>query len=386
MSVFIHHLSTLVPPHAYSQEQLCARLTEWQQNPLTARLTRQLFRRSAIARRYSVLPDFHPETEPELFHRDGRGRLLAPSTGARNACYVRHANDLSVQLARQTLAECQEFDASDITHVITVSCTGFYNPGPDYAIVTQLGLPPSVERYHLGFMGCYAALPALRMAQQFCRTRPDAVVLVICLELCSLHLQLSDQPDSALANTLFSDGAAAALVSARPPSGKKPALVLEHFRSALATEGKKDMAWTVGDSGFNLVLSSYVPEVIAANIAALVDDLLLDTPRCRQELDWWAVHPGGRAILDQVEKSLDLRAEQITDSRSVLRDYGNMSSATILFVLQRLLERRETVPRSVCAMAFGPGLTIETALLEMRPATCGRMGNQPKESAALAAA
>jgi predicted naringenin-chalcone synthase len=238
----------------------------------------------------------------------------------------------------------------------------------DYRLVTELGLSHATERYHVGFMGCYAAFPALRMAHQFCLAQPDAVVLVVCLELCSLHLQIRPNPDTILANALFSDGAAAAIVSARPPSGRRPSFALQQFFSALAPEGSNDMAWEIGNSGFNIVLSSYVPDIIEANVGKIVDDLLARGDRSLNDIDLWALHPGGKSILDKIERTLALRPDQLVASRETLRDYGNMSSATVLFVLKRLLGDASPTTRQICAMAFGPGLVIETGLMERVPA------------------
>jgi len=368
MNVFLHQIATYVPPYAATQEELASRLGDWANDPAAARVIAHVFRKSGIRRRHSVLPDFTEPTRAELFRYVSGERINEVGTQARNRVYGRHAGPICVQLGRELLEQCPEFEPSDVTHVITVSCTGFVNPGPDWAIVHQLGLPPTVERYHLGFMGCYAALPALRMAQQFCQARPDSVVLVVCLELCSLHLQLLSTHDSILGNALFSDGAAAALVSARPPAGHRPALVLDDFTSAMAPEGSGEMAWEIGDHGFNLILSSYVPDVISANLSRIVHNLLSPRAMALTEIDRWAIHPGGRSILDKVQESLRLDPEQIDASRSVLRDFGNMSSATVLFVLKRMLEDPAAVSQTIAAMAFGPGLTIECGLLRKVPA------------------
>ena len=365
MSVYINHIETLLPPYAYDQAYARDRMIDWIPGKRARRLIKGIYNHSGIETRYSVLPDFGPGAEPVLFREDASGQLCEPSTEPRNDHYREWAPRLSVKVAQAALAHADGFQADDITHVVTVSCTGFCNPGPDLAIVQGLGLADSVERYHIGFMGCYAAFPALRMAQQFCQARPEAVVLVVCLELCSLHLQLSEEPDSLLANALFADGAAAALVSARRPTGQTPALALHGFTSALAPEGAGDMAWSIGDRGFNIRLSSYVPGIIATHIAAIVDRVLGASPWNKPDIGVWAVHPGGRAILDKVEQELELAPEQLADSRAVLNDYGNMSSVTSLFVLERLLSRKDPYgTRPVCAMAFGPGLTIETALME----------------------
>lgn len=369
---FIHHIETLVPEHAYPQETIRDRLADWSANPRTARIIRLLSDRSGISRRHLLLRDVEPTAEPVLFRTGSDGRLVEPSTGQRNRLFIPEARRMSVEVSRRALARSPQFAAADVTHVITVSCTGFYNPGPDYDIVVGLGLAPSTERYHIGFMGCYGAFPALRMADQFCRANPSAVVLVVCLEFCSLHMQMSDNPDTILANTLFGDGAAAVIVSARLPSSCAPALEMGPFLPALAVEGGSDMAWEIGDKGFNIVLSSYVPDVIAANIEGIVDDALVRAALQREDVDLWAIHPGGKAILDKIEAGLGLQPHQLQAARDVLRDYGNMSSATILFVLRRLLDDAASAsavtPQTICAMAFGPGLTIETAVMETVPA------------------
>ena len=205
------------------------------------------------------------------------------------------------------------------------------------------------------------------MARQFCLARPDSVVLIVCLELCSLHMQMQTTSDSILGNALFADGAAAALVSARAPAPDRPVLALDGFMSAMAPEGQGEMAWEIGNRGFNLVLSSYVPDVISANVGRIVGELLTPHELAAENIDLWAVHPGGKAILDKFEKSVALRPPQIEASRAVLRDFGNMSSATILFVLQRILDQSGPAGQSIAAMAFGPGLTVECGLLRVVP-------------------
>lgn len=360
MPAFIHHISTRVPRYASRQEGVRDRMKKWAVDEKTRRLVHAIYNRSDIQMRHSVCPDFTDEAEPVLYVTDAAGLPVAPSTGTRNRVYARESRLLAVETARQLLDEAAGFSRQDITHVVFASCTGFTNPGPDYHLIRDLGLPENVQRYTLGFMGCYAAFPALRMAAQFCEANPKAVVLVMCLELCTLHLQLTAKPDDILAHSLFADGAAAALVSTRPPQA--PAWEVQSFESALLPAGEADMAWDIGDSGFNIVLSSYVPEVIGTNIQALLEGVLKRQGKSIADIDQWAVHPGGRSILDKVQQSLALSPSCLDTSRSVLRDFGNMSSATILFVLQRLLLGEGG--GTACAMAFGPGLTVETALLQ----------------------
>lgn len=377
MKSHIHHIETVLPQYSYRQDYARGRMVGWLPGKRNRRLIHGIYDHSGIDTRHSVLPDFGPGAEPVLFREDANGRIIEPSTLERNRYYAKCSRELIVEAGRRALENSDGFAASDITHVITVSCTGFYNPGPDLNLIQGLGLPAGTERYNLGFMGCYAAFPALRMADQFCKARPDAVVLVVCLELCSLHLQFRDEADSLLANSLFADGAAAVLVSARKPAANRPSLTLESFTSALAPEGAGDMAWEIGNHGFDIRLSTYVPKIIEANINGILDGVLAKSPWSIGEIGTWAVHPGGRSILDRIEAALELDPEQLEDSREVLRNHGNMSSATVLFVLNRILNRTELdETHPVCAMAFGPGLTIETALLEYQPAATSR---NPKE-------
>tara|TARA_R110002096_G_scaffold119826_1_gene259634 strand:+ start:1573 stop:2523 length:951 start_codon:yes stop_codon:yes gene_type:complete len=303
------------------------------------------------------------EKEPRLFlHADGSFR--EPSTGERNAIYVDEVKKLVPELARRTLANCPGVSASEISHVVTVSCTGFFNPGPDLLVIDALDLPSTVQRFQLGFMGCYGAFPALKMAEQFCAADPSAVVMVVCIELCSIHMQAREDLDSIVANSVFADGAAAAIVSSTPPAEGARGFSISRFASSLVREGANDMAWDIGDHGFNIVLSKYVSRIIGDGIKNIIDEVFSESGMSPDDIRKWAIHPGGRAILDRVEKSLGLQPEQVVASRATLSKYGNMSSATILFVLNEIIMNLDTKDgESVCAMAFGPGLTIETAFL-----------------------
>ncbi len=365
MATWLHRIETSLPEFSFSQEAAGARMQEWAGDERTRRIIRALYRQSGIERRHSVVTNFDRDRRDGFFATGPDGAPLGPGTGARNDVFARDSRRLSVALARKLLDGRPGAAPGDVTHVVTVSCTGFYNPGPDYYIVRELGMPPSTQRYHLGFMGCYAALPGLRMAAQFCEANPAAVVLVMCLELCSLHLQLKADEDNLLANSLFADGAAAAIVSAREPAPGESAYRIGDFHSALVPAGEQDMAWRIGDHGFDIALSSYVPKIIGANIRGFIEPSLAQSGLATGDVGTWAVHPGGKAIIDQVQAGLGLRPEQVRASRDVLRGYGNMSSATILFVLREILLRPPAGSGdTVCAVAFGPGLTVEMAVLE----------------------
>ncbi len=372
MTVSLRSIETAVPTTVLKQTEI---RDIFAGPPGITRLGRRLigavYDGSAIDTRHTVISELESggtTGAPVFYHRD-TGTVLAPSTGARNAVYLERSPELFLRAARQALAAAVGIEADDITHVITASCTGFYAPGPDYAIVRGLGLAPSTQRYHLGFMGCYAAFPALRAARSFCLADPTAVVLVVCVELCSIHLHSANDPDTILASSVFSDGAAAAVVSARQPAAGESVLDLDGFETVLTPGGESDMAWTIGDAGFEMTLSSYVPRIIERHIAGALAPLLAADARVAAlpyaGIERWAIHPGGRSILDRVQHTLELTDEQLGPSREVLREFGNMSSATILFVLQKLLHSGPESER-VCAMAFGPGLTVETALMTRR--------------------
>jgi predicted naringenin-chalcone synthase len=332
---------------------------------LTERLIRAAFDGAAIEHRHTVLAELGDTGGGGVFLGEA-GRILTPTTGTRNAVYRREAPTLFAAAARDALTRAG-MPASAVTHIITVSCTGFFAPGPDFRLVRDLGIPADAERYHLGFMGCAAALPALRMAARICAAQPHAVVLVVCAELCSIHLRASHDPEQIVASAVFADGAAAAVIASGEPArdAAGPALELSGFSTAVTADGEKDMDWTIGDAGFEMVLTGAVPRIVGREIRAAVAGIAgadgIDA------VDAWAVHPGGRSILDRVQTGLGLDDPAMTPSRSVLRDYGNMSSATVLFILQRILADSTLGDRArVLGIAFGPGLTVESAAFVRR--------------------
>ena len=370
-SVTVRSLETAVPATTLHQDEVRDALAaQPDRSRLARRLVAAAFDSSGIERRHSALTEWAgpPADGDVVFFDADTGRFLNPTTGARNQVYEREATALSLRVAERALDGAEGLGPGDVTHVLTVSCTGFFSPGPDYRIVRALGLDPSVQRYHLGFMGCYAALPALRQAQTICRADPDAVVLVVSVELCTLHVSTADDPDTIVGSSLFSDGAAAAVVTGRDLPSSTPLLRLDHFETVLTPVGEEAMAWNIGDHGFEMVLGTYVPHIIDEHVADALAPLLAHEPalarRPRRDIEHWAIHPGGRSILDKVESTLELTEAQLVPARETLRDFGNMSSATVMFVLKHILD--SAAPgrdERVCAMAFGPGLTVESALL-----------------------
>jgi predicted naringenin-chalcone synthase len=336
---------------------------------LGARMIGSVFDAAAIDTRHTVLAELAEDGAPGAGFLDpATGELRALPTGRRNEVFREAAAELFVAAAKQALANAPGLVPADVSHVVTVSCTGFYAPGPDIEIVRALGLAPSTQRYHVGFMGCYGAFPALRAAADFCRADPEAVVLVVAVELCTLHLHSANDADTILSSSLFADGGAAAVVTARPAPAGTPVLDLDRFTSTLVVEGEGDMAWTIGDEGFEMVLSGRVPRLVERHVRSALEPLLGPGGDGYPEIAHWAVHPGGRSILDRVQAALGLTEDQLAPSRAVLRRYGNMSSATVLFVLRTLLQRATPTPERVGALAFGPGVSVETALLTLRVA------------------
>jgi predicted naringenin-chalcone synthase len=303
--------------------------------------------RSDITRRHSVLQAAEPEGSGTAcgFYRQGEA---FPSTRARMARYEAEAPNLAdAAFARLGLAH----EAPRITHLVVATCTGFVAPGLDRHLVERHGLPRGVERTTIGFMGCQAALNALKLAFHTVRSEPKARVLVVCLELCTLHLQDTSALEQLLCFLLFADGCAAAIVSAEPEG-----LRMDGFRSVVIAEAGDMITWRIGDDGFDMTLSGLVPVTLAHALPDWQDEML--EGRAPTEIDLWAVHPGGRTILDAVEHGLALRQGALAESRAVLRENGNMSSATVMFVLAAMMARARPGQRG-CALAFGPGLSAE---------------------------
>ena len=241
-----------------------------------------------------------------------------------------------------------EKERSGITHVLVTCCTGLYAPGLDFEIVDHLGLSAGVERTMVGFMGCYAAINALKLARHIVRSDPKAGVLMVNLELCTLHFQETQELEQVLSFLVFADGAAASLITAR-----EQGFALDSFKAVMVPETRGLITWKIRGLGFDMLLSGQVPAELGR---ALHEGELMAE---RDGIDLWAVHPGGRSILDAVEKGLELPADALAASREVLSCFGNMSSATVMFVLQRMMQQARPGQRG-CAMSFGPGLTAET--------------------------
>ncbi|TCP35752.1 type III polyketide synthase [Sphingomonas sp. BK235] len=348
-NAYLQAVGTATPSH-----DIHAAFVDWASARLhdrSARLFERMAARAGIGHRWSVLPAATGSpVAPGGFYAEEP----MPGTAARMALYAEAAPALALA-AVAALAEQVALDG--ITHLVVASCTGFVAPGIDQSVARRLGLAASVERTLIGFMGCYAAVVALRTARHIVRSEPGARVLVVSVELSTLHLQASDDIEALLAMLQFGDGAAAALVSDAPGG-----LTLDRPFAAALDDSASLIRWDITDRGFAMHLSGEVPGRIAAALRApaLVEALTGGTA-----VDRWAVHAGGRSILDAVEGALALAPDALDESRAVLTACGNMSSATLLFVLARVLAGAP-VAHGV-ALAFGPGMAAEGIAFRSAP-------------------
>jgi predicted naringenin-chalcone synthase len=365
-AVYLHAVSTAVPENSYTQVFARDFLLELQgKSPKRRELLSKVYANTGIDKRHTVIDDYGKAPDAFTFYPKSADLKPEPSTERRNNLFVEASNRLSREAAENLLETLDRLDRGQITHLITVSCTGFSVPGFDIHLVKSLGLDKSIDRFHIGFMGCCAAFPAMKLARDICLAHEDARVLIVAVELCTLHFQQKFTPEIVVANAIFADGAAAALVSAHSEDARGEPLRMEAFSSYLIDDSEKDMAWRIGKHGFDMRLSLYVPKLIETNIETVLHRLLDQCGVAVDEIDLFAIHPGGRAILDKVSDALRLDPGALDISYDVLREFGNMSSATIFFVLKQILERDRT--GRIFSAAFGPGLTVETGLMSKGP-------------------
>lgn len=318
---------------------------------------RALYRASGIIKRYSVIRDISTEKGSGFFH-DNNMLEIFTGTGSRMKFYKLHALPLSLEAINSCFESIDVYTES-ITHLITVSCTGMYAPGLDIDLVNSIGLKSTVARSAINYMGCYAAFSALKIADAICQSDVQAKVLIVCVELCSIHFQRCKTDENMLVNALFGDGAAAVLVE-NSPIGNTNLEILDSHCDIL-TEGETEMAWNIDDNGFQMKLSSYVPELIKTGIGKLTQDLLKKLQLNLKDINQFAIHPGGKKILEVIEQELQLTKENNKHAYKVLRNYGNMSSPTVLFVLRSMLSELKN-DEKILGVAFGPGLTLESML------------------------
>jgi len=366
MSLVLRGLATAVPAHSASQTQaaavaqkICCRTEE------QAAVVAHLYRQTSIEKRHTVFEDAlvrdlvqdTRETKDE-FLPSGDPDHRGPRTAQRMQRYVEEALPLALNAARPALREAG-FSPDEFTHLVTVSCTGFQAPGLDFGLINALHLSPTIQRVHVGFMGCHGAINGLRVAHAFADAQPGARVLMSVVELCSLHYFYGWDPKKLVANSLFADGAAA-LVGISDRHASAGAWRVTATGSCLFPKTEYAMTWNIGDHGFDMTLSTRVPGLIASNLRPWVASWLDQHGLSIDGIQTWAVHPGGPRILSAVEEGLGLNRDALAVSWEVLAAYGNMSSPTLLFILDRL--RRQQAPRPCVALGFGPGLVVEAAL------------------------
>ncbi len=367
MSSCISAIGTANPNHRIPQNDIYPFMVRaFNLDDNNALRLKQIYDHSGIGYRYSVLPDFGKLNgeSPEFFNCSGDPGLF-PGTGKRMEMYRAKASSLAAAAARRCLQAFDKKINSRITHLITVSCTGMYAPGIDIDLVEMLGLDLHVERTCINFMGCYGALNALKTADYICRADKQAKVLVVCVELCTLHFQKENTLDNWVANSLFSDGAAAAVVEhSSYRTGGANYLELDTFYSEFVPSARSEMAWYIGDNGFEMKLTSKVSKLILKHIPAVTSNLLHKAGLMLSDIDRFAVHPGGRKILEAAEAALGFTSDANRYAYEILREFGNMSSATILFVLQKHLDDADAREgERILGFAFGPGLTVESMII-----------------------
>lgn len=364
----IHSIGTAVPPNKISQELHYGILASANGlNRAEQLMLRTIYAKSGIEHRHSVLNEFGAPDQPDHLIWHPSGDIPNTSVADRMNVYEQYAAGLTAIAVKDCLAALPTLQPADVTHVVTFSCTGMYAPGLDIQLVEELGLSRSVERTCINFMGCYAAINALKSAWHIARSDKDAVVLIAGVELCSLHYQKSNEPNQMVANALFSDGAAAAIISSRDlqPDRPHPAFCIRNFYAEFEQNAASDMVWRIGNAGFDLRLTPEVPNVVKGNIRGLIDKLLHRAGLEQSDIDYYAIHPGGVKILEACEVSLGISKEVNKRSYDVLRDNGNMSSVTVMFVLKNYMDTlsKEERGKNILACAFGPGITMESMIV-----------------------
>lgn len=365
-------LGTALPTHSISQKgaatfaATCVVSEQTESDGKSPALIQALYRRAGVQSRHSVLLESSSDGEAtaERFYRfmtsaDDRG----PSTAIRMHRYEREAPLLAARAVSQALSDA-EMDPKKVTHLITVSCSGFSAPGVDLHLIETLNLSRTISRTHVGFMGCHAALNGLRVARAFAAADPDAVIIVCAVELCSLHHQYGWDPQRIVANSLFADGAAAVVGRWTTDSwGSEwtiPGCLVDNY-SCVIPDTSSMMTWRIGDNGFEMSLSPEVPGVITRSLPLVLNEFLGRHALSVDEIQSWAVHPGGPRILTATAEAAGLSEAQMNPSVAILQRCGNMSSPTVLFILEELRRRGAKLP---CLMlGFGPGLNVELALL-----------------------
>lgn len=356
-------ISTASPPYKVDQKYVADELKKRMGNSAAiSRMIEMASNQSGIEQRYFVVPDGEESVKEKFFTKDGSH--FSPDTKTRMLEYKKWATKLTQQAAKE-LIEKNSIDVRKIDRIITISCTGFFAPGLDFELIKYLNLPSQIKRTNIGFMGCAASLIGMNSVWEAMSNNSSENVLLISVELCSLHLQTEPTRDNILANLIFADGAAAAFFSFNH-SADREKLRIEFCESILFDNSSEYMGWKIGNNGFEMILSSELPKIILNSAAPKIKEILLNKGIEINQIKHWALHPGGRAILDALQNGLELNDSEMIASREVLKKYGNLSSVSILFVLKNIIDSRQLQKDDYCcAVAFGPGLTMEVVLFKV---------------------
>lgn len=366
MKTGITAIGTANPLYHRSQKEISEHISAISNISLVQKkILKSIYRATGIKKRYSVLSDFcKVPGEFTFFPNDPEAPF--PSTAQRMEVYKANALDLSLEAISDCFSQLENFNPNEITHLVTVSCTGMYAPGIDIEIVQKLKLNSHTQRTSINFMGCYGAFNGFKVADAFCKADAKAKVLLVCVELCSIHFQKTEDLSNLVSNAIFSDGAGAVLIESNPL--RKQWLSLEAFYCSLLPQSEKEMTWHIGDQGFDMTLSSYVPDLIKSGIHSFINQLLEKVKWTISDINYFAIHPGGQKILEACELALNISKEDNRFSYEVMQNYGNMSSATIVFVLKAIWDNLQIsdCEKNIFSCAFGPGLTLESMLLQVK--------------------
>lgn len=354
-------IGTAVPKHGTNQSVILNFMQEAYNDDDASRKLNILFSRSGITTRYSAIPDFNVrKKEHSLFN----GNNNLPDVKERLDVFKEHSVSLAIEAIQNSLMKLNTKIADfGITHLITVTCTGLFAPGLDAALIEQLNLPNDIFHTSINFMGCNAAFPALKLGDMIAKTDENAKVMIVCVELCTLHFQPKNNSDNLLSITIFGDGAAAVVIVPDKEAERmhRGGMVVNGFYSLLLNKGKDLMNWDITPVNFEMVLDARIPEFIGDEVNNIILKAGTKFNISLEQIDKWAIHPGGKKILDNIKKRLNLNEADLQYSYKVLEKYGNMSSPTILFVLNEIFEAEHKPNETILSIGFGPGLSIETA-------------------------
>lgn len=353
-------IGTAVPKHRTKQSTILEFMHAAYQDDVSSRKLNVLFNNSGIENRYSVIPDFDKSKNQHVFFY---GTPSNATIENRIDVFKEQAIPLAIvaiyNAFKKINATIQEFE---ITHLITVTCTGLSAPGLDVELIEKLNLPKNIFHTSVNFLGCNAAFHALKIADMISRSDEHAKILIVCVELCTLHFQPIPDHDNLLSNTIFGDGAAAVIITSN--NHKKKGISMEGFYSLLVPQGKNLMGWNITPINFEMILDAKIPTVIGDVVNELLASASQKFNVTPESITHWAIHPGGKKIVDVIKSKLNLNHQNTKASYKILNDYGNMSSSTILFVLNEIMEEKHCVGETIFSIGFGPGLSIETALFK----------------------